>query len=88
MSIGRRSGPRPDLAVRLAVRRYLSQEVRRLRRQGAEVLVFQPGPEDLAVMGVNPMRGVRVGEVVTTASESVRRRLEAHPSLAGVLAQR
>jgi NTE family protein len=88
MSIGRRSGPRPDLAMRLAVRRYLSQEVRRLRRQGAEVVVFQPGPEDLAVMGINPMRGVRVGEVVSTASESVRRRLEVHPSLAGVLAQR
>lgn len=88
MSVGRRPGPRPDLAVRLAVRRYLAQEVRRLRRHGAQVAVFQPTPQDLDAMGLNPMRGVHVDEVVRTAAASVRRRLETQPSLVGLLAQR
>jgi NTE family protein len=88
MSVGPRAGARTDLAVRLAVRRYLAIEVRRLRRTGAEVVVIQPSPTDLDVMGLNPMRGSRIGDVVTTVAASVRARLEMQPRLAGVLAQR
>lgn len=88
MSAGRRSGPRPDLAVRLHFRRYLALEVRRLRRRGAHVAVFQPGPRDLDVMGLNPMRGARIDEIVSTAGETVRRRLELQPDLVEALAQR
>ncbi|MCW2599723.1 MAG: Patatin [Frankiales bacterium] len=87
MSLGPGAGPRVDLAVRLAVRRYLAQEVRRLRHRGAQVVVIQPGPQDLDVMGLNPMRGSRVDKIVRTASESVRARIEAQPSLATLLAQ-
>jgi NTE family protein len=87
MSLGPGSGPRVDLAVRLAVRRYLAQEVRRLRRRGAHVAVIQPGPRDLDVMGLNPMRGSRIDEVVQTVSESVRARLEAQPTLVTLLTQ-
>lgn len=87
MSAGPRPGPRPDLAVRLAIRRYLAIEVRQLRRAGATVTVIQPSARDLGVMGVNPMRGARVQDVVTSVAESVRHRLEAQPQLAELLAQ-
>jgi NTE family protein len=57
MSLSRNAAlrPRPDLGLRYAVRRYLSREVRALRRRGADVVVFQPGPQDLPAMGLNPM---------------------------------
>lgn len=87
MSAGPRPGARPDLAIRLAVRRYLALEVRRLRKAGSEVIVLQPSAKDLAIMGINPMRGSRVSEVVQTAAESTRRRLEARPELAELLTQ-
>ncbi|MCU1588132.1 MAG: Patatin [Frankiales bacterium] len=87
MSAGPRPGARPDLAIRLAVRRYLAIEVRRLRRAGAQVTVFQPSARDLAVMGVNPMRGGRVEDVMRTAAESVRARFDARPELADALSQ-
>lgn len=87
MSVGPAPGPRVDLAVRLAVRRYLAREVRQLRRRGAQVVVVQPGPRDLDVMGINPMRGSRIDEVVRTASESVLARLEAQPGLVALLSQ-
>jgi NTE family protein len=89
MSVGRGAArrPRPDLALRLAVRRYLSQEVRALRRRGAEVVVLQPGPEDLPVMGLNPMQHTRIDEVLRTAAASTRARLEAQPSLIELLAR-
>jgi NTE family protein len=87
MSVGPRSGPRADLAVRLAVRRYLALEVRRLRRAGALVVVIQPSSQDLDVMGLNPMRGSRISDVVHTVAGSVRARLEAQPSTVELLAQ-
>ena len=87
MTMGRGTVRRPpaDTAIRLAVRRYLAQEVRRLRRGGAEVLVLQPGPQDLPVMGLNPMLHSRAEEVVRTAGESTRRRLADQPRLLEVL---
>lgn len=88
MSIGRGAlRPRPDLAMRYAVRRYLSQEVRALRRRGAEVVVLQPGPEDLPVMGLNPMEHARLEDVLRTAAGSTRARLEAQPPLIELLAR-
>jgi NTE family protein len=88
MSFGPRPGPRLDLAVRLAVGRYLAREVRLLRRLGSQVVVVQPSAADLDVMGLNPMRGDRIDEVVDTAATSVRRRLERQPELVALLGQR
>ena len=80
-----RAQPRADLALRLAARRYLAREVRLLRRRGARVVVVQPTPADLAVMGTNPMRGSHLDGVVRSASDSVRRRLLAQPDLLGAV---
>lgn len=89
MSLGRGTArlPRADLALRLAVRRYLSREVAGLRRRGAEVVVLQPGPQDLPVMGLNPMEHSRIEEVMRVAAASTRARLEAQPSLLDLLAR-
>ena len=89
MSLGRGTArrPRPDLALRYAVRRYLSQEVRALRRRGADVVVLQPGPQDLPVMGLNPMQHSRIEDVMRTAAASTRARLEAQPALVEVLSR-
>jgi NTE family protein len=85
MSFSRGAGRTPDAAVRLVVRRYLAREVRLLRRGGATVVVLQPTAQDLAAMGLNPMRLLRADKVIRTAGESVRARLEAQPSLAEAL---
>jgi len=89
MTMGRGTVRRPpaDTAIRLAVRRYLAQEVRRLRRGGAEVVVLQPGPQDLPVMGLNPMLHSRAEEVVRTARDSTRGRLAAQQRLGQLLRQ-
>lgn len=79
--------PRVDLAARLWVRRVLAAEVRRLRRAGAEVVVLQPGPDDLPVMGLNPMQGARVEDVIGVAGATLRRRLEARPELVELLSR-
>ena len=85
MSFGPGAGRTPDAAVRFAVRRYLAREVRLLRRAGATVVVFQPTAQDLAAMGLNPMKMLRTGKVVRTVAASVRARLEAQPSLVEAL---
>jgi NTE family protein len=85
MSFGPGAGRTPDAAVRFAVRRYLAREVRTLRRAGATVVVVQPTAQDLAAMGMNPMRLLKADRVVRTAAESVRARLEAQPSLVETL---
>jgi NTE family protein len=86
MSVARGAGLRPDLGVRLAMRRLLSAEVRRLRRAGSKVVVLQPCPQDLAAMGYNPMHGTRIEEVVRTVHDSVHRRLAQQPELRTLLA--
>lgn len=78
----------PDVLIRLAVRRYLAREVRLLRRQGADVVVFQPSPRDLSAMGVNPMRLLRGPDVVESAAATVRSRLASRPDLLDRLGQR
>lgn len=87
MSVGPRPGARPDLAIRLAIRRYLAIEVRRLRRAGAQVVVLQPSASDLVAMGINPMRGTRVADVVQTVAASTRARVEARSELRELLSQ-
>jgi len=88
MTVGRAGlrTPRLDLGVRLALRRLLAREIRRLRRDGARVVVLQPGPDDLPVMGLNPMRGIVAEDVMQVAAASTRARLEARPELAERLA--
>ena len=83
-----RTAVRADAALRLAARRYVGSEARRLRRGGATVVLLQPSPSDLAVMGVNPMRAGRVADIIHTAVSSVRRRLDAQPTLVDVLSGR
>ena len=86
MSFGPGAATRsPDSLIRLAVRRYLAREVRALRRSGALVVVFQPSPQDLAAMGLNPMRLLRGPEVIRTAAATVRTRLAARPELVEAL---
>lgn len=89
MTVGRGGtrSPRIDLGMRLMIRRLLTREVRRLRRGGAEVVVLQPGPDDLPVMGLNPMRGIVAEDVIEVAAASTRARLEARPDLADRLAR-
>ena len=79
--------PRWDLGVRLVIRLSLTREVRRLRRAGAQVVVLQPGPDDLPVMGLNPMRGIVAEDVMDVAAASTRARLHARPDLAELLRQ-
>jgi NTE family protein len=81
MSVGPGVGLRPDLGIRLAMRRRLGKEVRRLRRAGIEVVVIEPGRQDLEIMGFNPMHGGRIEEVVETVTRSVTARLQSRPEL-------
>ncbi len=85
MSVGDGAGLRPDLGIRLAMRRVLGSEVRRLRRAGMQVLVIEPGRKDLEVMGINPMYGGRIEEIVRTVEASVKARLASRPELAASL---
>lgn len=54
----------------------LAVEVRRLRRAGVPVVVFQPTPEVAGVMGVNAMDPARRGAIARQAFESTLRRVE------------
>jgi NTE family protein len=87
MSVGSGVGLRPDLGIRLAMRRRHNSELRRLRRAGIEVVVIEPGREDLEVMGFNPMHGGRIDEVVETVNRSVTARLRSRPALVDLLHQ-
>lgn len=85
MSVGSGVGLRPDLGIRLAMRRVLGRELRRLRKAGAQVVVIEPGRKDLDVMGFNPMHGGRIDEIVTTVEASVRAHLDSRPSVVSLL---
>jgi len=62
-------------AMRAAVGRRLGHEARKLREDGAEVLVLQPGRDDCALMGVNLMSGARRVQVMEQARKSTARDL-------------
>ena len=79
MSVGRGAlRPRPELLGRLPHRAALQREVAGLRRQGRTVVTFQPGAEDLAVMGggANALDAGRRDRVARQARESTLRRLD------------
>lgn len=71
-------GMRPDRALRLGHRTTLLREVATLRRTGATVVSFQPGPEDIAAMGPpgTAMDPRRRGPVARQARETTLRRLQ------------
>jgi NTE family protein len=79
MSVGRGAlRPRPELVGRLTHRAALSREVAGLRRRGRTVVTFQPGPEDLGVMGggANALDASRRDRVARQARESTLRRID------------
>ncbi len=65
-----------DLPARVSFRLRLSEEARRVRRQGTAVVAFQPTAADLDAMGLNSMTTYRGRTVVQRAYESTLRRLE------------
>ena len=69
----------PSHAARRHFRARLGQEVRRLRRAGMQVVVFQPSEEDLGVMGGRAMDHSRTAAVVARARETTLRRLAERP---------
>lgn len=69
----------PSHAARRHFRARLGQEVRRLRRAGIQVVVFQPSEEDLVVMGGRAMDHSRTAAVVSRARETTLRRLAERP---------
>jgi hypothetical protein len=61
--------------MRAAAGRRLSHEARKLRSEGTDVLVLQPGRDDCALMGLNLMSGSRRVQVMEQARKSVAREL-------------
>jgi NTE family protein len=61
--------------MRGAASRRLGHEARKLREDGAEVLILQPGRNDCALMGVNLMSGARRVQVMEQARTSTAREL-------------
>ncbi len=61
--------------MRAAAGRRLGHEARKLRADGTEVLILQPGREDCALMGLNLMSGARRVQVMEQARKSVAREL-------------
>jgi NTE family protein len=61
--------------MRAAAGRRLAHEARKLRSEGTDVLVLQPGRDDCALMGLNLMSGSRRVQVMEQARKSVAREL-------------
>src|SRR6266545_2341513 len=61
--------------MRAAAGRRLGHEAKKLRADGAEVLILQPGRDDCALMGLNLMSGSRRVQVMEQARKSVAREL-------------
>jgi NTE family protein len=61
--------------MRGAASKRLGGEARKLREDGAEVLVLQPGRNDCALMGLNLMSGARRVQVMEEARTSIGREL-------------
>jgi hypothetical protein len=57
----------------------LAREARALERRGIELIVLEPGLEDLGAMGANPMARDRAERVIETARASVTRTLSRLP---------
>jgi NTE family protein len=75
--------------VRSLLTYLLMREVRELRAAGVKVTVLTPGPEDLAVMGVNLMDPRRRQAVLETSLRTSPAALAAHtPTRSGPARQR
>jgi NTE family protein len=61
--------------MRAASSRRLGHEARKLREDGAEVLILQPTRDDCALMGPNLMNGTRRVQVMEQARKSTAREL-------------
>ena len=61
--------------MRAAAGRRLAHEARKLRAEGTNVLILQPGGDDCALMGVNLMSGSRRVQVMEQARKSTAREL-------------
>jgi NTE family protein len=61
--------------MRAAAGRRLAHEARKLRGEGTEVLILQPGRDDCALMGLNLMSGSRRVQVMEQARKSTARDL-------------
>lgn len=66
---------RVERRIRRASGRRLGREARRLRAQGADLLLIQPEEEDLNAMGINLMDPSRRSDVLQTAIRTVEARL-------------
>lgn len=64
-------------AMRAQVGRRLGHEAQKVRRAGTQVVLLQPGPEEVANMGLNLMRKTGREELAELAARSVQRRLRA-----------
>jgi NTE family protein len=64
-----------DALVRESACRQVDSELARLEAKGIEVVMFEPGPEELAVTGVDPMDPGFSVEIATRAAEHARRRV-------------
>jgi len=69
-----------DAPFRAIHRLRLAREVAKVTSAGTEVVVFQPTPADLAVMGLNAMDPSRRADVARRAYASARARFERNPS--------
>jgi NTE family protein len=61
--------------MRAAAGRRVGHEARKLREEGTKVVILQPGPEDIQLMGLNLMSGARRLEVMEQARRSTAREL-------------
>jgi NTE family protein len=80
-------GERVERRMRAAFGRRFGREARRLRDKGVELLLVQPGADDLAAMGLNLMDPSRRAQVLETAIETTTKRLgsdDASEILAGL----
>jgi NTE family protein len=76
MSADRRSVQRGRVnPVRMWCRAVLASEVRKIRRGGAKVTVFQPGHAEQRVMGINALDEARCPQVANIAYDEAMRRL-------------
>jgi NTE family protein len=76
---------RRDRLVREVPTRALMRQAERLRRQGIRVIVLVPGPLEVAVHGVNLMRGTGLEQVATIAYDETLEQVR-HGLLGGQLA--
>jgi NTE family protein len=79
LGAARTLGERLALAVRQNAGRRLGSEAKRLRADGAEVVLIQPTARDLDAMGTNLMSRSRRNEVIETAVETTARHLHESP---------